>query len=238
MASLPPLPLSPSLDYTLLRQFVETDPTRFVLGPSFINDPIPEDFPFSIEGLPLLADAIHLSSWYVSTTSKSSGKSLRTWLSVSEVYLAWLDRVEAVYADLWREVGIYEAIQLSITPSIADNLLLAATLYFWSPISNVFLFRAGPFTPTLLDVAAIVGLYPHDITLSIAYNPDGVTDFEAHLDLADLVYTKFIHRFAGQFPASVTKKEHTAFIFYWLCYNLLCTHSQKINRDSFRLPLL
>nr|CAD1821591.1 unnamed protein product [Ananas comosus var. bracteatus] len=30
----------------------------------------------------------------------------------------------------------------------------------------------------------------------MAYNPDGVVDFEAHLDLADLAYTKFICRFA------------------------------------------
>nr|CAD1818522.1 unnamed protein product [Ananas comosus var. bracteatus] len=176
-------------------------------------------------------NAIHLSSWYPSTTSKSSGKSLRTWPSVSEVYLAWLDRVEATYVDLWREVGIYEAIQLFRKPPIADNLLLAAALCFWSPVSNVFLFRVGPFTPTLLDVAAIVGLRPHDITLSMAYNPDRVADFEAHLGLTDLADTKFIRRFTGQSPAAVTKKEHTTFLLHWLCHNLFCTRSQKINRD-------
>nr|CAD1821593.1 unnamed protein product [Ananas comosus var. bracteatus] len=65
----------------------------------------------------------------------------------------------------------------------------------------------------------------------MAYNPDGVTDFDVHLYLADLAYTKFIHRFAGQSPASVSKKEHTAFLLYWLCHNLFCTRSQKINRD-------
>nr|CAD1843998.1 unnamed protein product [Ananas comosus var. bracteatus] len=130
MAPLPSLPSSLFLDYTILRKFVEIDPSRFVLGPSFVDDPIPEDFLFSVEGLPLMVDAIHLSSWYVSTTPKSSRKSLRTWPSVSEAYLPWLDRVEASYADLWREVEIYEAIQLSRTPSTADNLLLAAALCF------------------------------------------------------------------------------------------------------------
>nr|CAD1842581.1 unnamed protein product [Ananas comosus var. bracteatus] len=35
MAPLPPLPSFSSLDYTMLRQFVSSDPSRFILGPSF-----------------------------------------------------------------------------------------------------------------------------------------------------------------------------------------------------------
>nr|CAD1825855.1 unnamed protein product [Ananas comosus var. bracteatus] len=138
MAPLPPLSSSSSLDYNLLRQFVSLDPSQFILGSSFTDDPIPEDFPF-----------------------------------------------------------------------LSEELL----------------------TPTLLDVAAIIGLHPHGITLSIAYNPNGVVDFEAHLDITDLAYTKFIRKFAGHYPAAVTKKEHIAFLLYWLCHNLFCTRSQKINRD-------
>lgn len=42
----------------------------------------------------------------------------------------------------------------------------------------------------------------HGVTLSVAYNPDGVDDFEAYHDpKADLAYTKFIRRFVGQSPA-------------------------------------
>nr|CAD1818034.1 unnamed protein product [Ananas comosus var. bracteatus] len=130
MAPLPPLPSSPSLDYTLLRQFVPSEPSRFLLGPSFTDDPAPEDFPFSIKAL-----------------------------------------------------------------------------CFWSSVSNVFLFKVGPFTPTLLNVAAIVGLRPHGITLSMAYNPDGVINFKAHLDLSDLAYTKFTRRFAGTEPFPIIQEE-------------------------------
>nr|CAD1825888.1 unnamed protein product [Ananas comosus var. bracteatus] len=156
MAPLPSLPSSPFLDYTLLRQFVKTDPSQFILGPSFVDDPIPEDFLFLTEGLPLMADAIYLG---------------------------------------------------------------------------------GPFTPTLLDVAAIIGLRPHDITLSIAYNPYGVNDFEAHLDLkVDLIYTKFIHRFADQSSALVTRKEHTTFLLYWLCHNLFCDQS-RFRKNPLPIPL-
>ncbi|XP_020080654.1 uncharacterized protein LOC109704314 [Ananas comosus] len=158
-------------------------------------------------------------------------KSLRTWPSTSEAYLTWLDRVEAAFGDFWQEVGIYEAIQLSRHSPIVDNLLLAAALCFWSPASNVFLFKRGPFTPTLFDVAAITGLRPHGVSISMSYNPDGVSEFEDRLDLNDLAYSKFIRKFAGEFPAPVTKNEHTSFLLYWLCHNLFCTRSQKINRD-------
>lgn len=61
-------------------------------------------------------------------------------------------------------------------------------------------------------MAAIVALRPYNIALSMAYDHDSVTDFEAHLDLADLAYTKFICQIAGQSPAPVTKKEHIAFL--------------------------
>ncbi|XP_020089020.1 uncharacterized protein LOC109710695 [Ananas comosus] len=65
----------------------------------------------------------------------------------------------------------------------------------------------------------------------MAYNSDGVSDFEAHLDLSDLAYSKFLRKFTGESPAPVTRKEHTAFLLYWLCHNLFYTCLQKINRD-------
>nr|CAD1844111.1 unnamed protein product [Ananas comosus var. bracteatus] len=66
----------------------------------------------------------------------------------------------------------------------------------------------------------------------MAYNPHGVSDFEAHLDLNDLAYTKFLRKFAGESPAAVTRKEHTAFLLYWLCHNLLCTRELASSRAS------
>nr|CAD1820383.1 unnamed protein product [Ananas comosus var. bracteatus] len=98
-----------------------------------------------------MAKSIHLHSWY---SSASTGKSLRTWPSVSDAYLDWLDRVEAVYG--------------------------------------------GPLTPTLFDIAAVIGLRPHGVTISMAYNPDGVSDFETHLDLNDLTYSNILCRFLAE----------------------------------------
>lgn len=80
-----------------------------LLDPSFVETLAPENFSLSTDGLFLMVDTIYLHSWYA---LKSSGKSLRTWPSISDAYLVWLERVEESYSNLWREVGIYEAIQL------------------------------------------------------------------------------------------------------------------------------
>nr|CAD1822752.1 unnamed protein product [Ananas comosus var. bracteatus] len=193
MALVPPLPSHPSMDYTILKPFVDSDPSRFILGPSLTEMPAPIDSPFSSDGLPL-RKAIHLQSWY---SSASTGKSLRTWPSTSEAYLTWLHRVEAAFGDFWRERTSY---------------------------------------PTLFDVAAITGLRPHGVSVSMSYNPDGVSDFEDRLDLNDLAYSKFIRKFAGESPALVTKNEHTAFLLYWLCHNLFCTVHRKLIVTLFRSP--
>nr|CAD1820344.1 unnamed protein product [Ananas comosus var. bracteatus] len=65
----------------------------------------------------------------------------------------------------------------------------------------------GPLTPTLFDVAAISGLRPHGVTVSMSYNSDGISDFEDRLDLNDLAYSKFIRKFAAAKPRAA---HHTA----------------------------
>ncbi len=88
----------------------------------------------------------------------------------------------------------------SSSPGLGIELLVAR--------SNVFFFRSGPFTLTLLDVAAITCLRPHGIILSLAFTADGMDEFAPGLDLkTDMVYVKFSKIFAGHGTASVTKEE-------------------------------
>ncbi len=95
---------------------------HFFLGFYFVRIPTEQTFPFVSDGIPLLADKIFLGTW---ASNKSFGRSLRTWPTVSEHYLQWLDRVQAAYRDLWKEVDIFDAIQLSRNAYQADHLLLA-----------------------------------------------------------------------------------------------------------------
>nr|CAD1837788.1 unnamed protein product [Ananas comosus var. bracteatus] len=83
-------------------------------------------------------------------------------------------------------------------PPLSSSPTLDYTILRQFVLSDHFRFiLGGSLTPTLLDVAAIIGLRPHGVTLSVAYNPDGASDFEAHLDLNDLAYTKFLRKFAA-----------------------------------------
>ncbi len=62
-------------------------------------------------------------------------------------------------------MDIFDAIQLSQNTYQADQLLLALILCFWLSRTNTLFFRSGPFTPTLMDVVAIIGICPHGVTL-------------------------------------------------------------------------
>ncbi len=202
---------------------------HFFLGLSFIEDPDKHTFPFLTDGIPLTVDIVFLSSW---PSNMPSGGSLRTWLTVPDTYLQWINRIQAAYEDLWKEIGIFDTIQLSRNAYQADHLLLASALYFWSPRSNTFFFLSDTFTPILIDVAVIIDLPPYGAIISSTFIAEGIDKFDSSLDLkANLAYGKFHKLFIGQGPNRVTKEEHTVFLLYWLCHSLFCIWSQKITRD-------
>ncbi len=201
---------------------------HFIMGLSLIENPKEKTFPFSTDSIPILVNVVFLGTW---SSNKPPGWSLRTWPTVSELYIHWLDRVQGAYAHLWKKLGIFNAIQLSRSSYQADHLLIVSTLCFWSPLSNTF-FHSGPFTPTLLDVNAITSLPPHDAFISYAFTTPGMYKFDTFIDpKANLAYNKFLKLFAGPRHSPVSKDEYTAFLLYWLFHSLFYTWFQKINRD-------
>nr|BBF89831.1 aminotransferase-like [Oryza sativa f. spontanea] len=75
----------------------------------------------------------------------------------------WYKRVSASKQAHWDEIGIGQALALTIANSAKDEPLIAAAAFFWSNTLNAFLFNQGPMTPTLLDIIMITGL---DVTSS------------------------------------------------------------------------
>ncbi|BAH93635.1 Os06g0622600 [Oryza sativa Japonica Group] len=78
-------------------------------------------------------------------------------------WTTWYQRVSASKKVHWDEIGIGQALALTIANSVKDEPLMAATTYFWSNTINAFLFNQGPMTPTLIDITMITGL---DVTSS------------------------------------------------------------------------
>ncbi len=52
---------NPNIDFCLLRP-TEEDPTHFILGPSYVEDPEERTFLFFTDGIPLMADVIFLGT--------------------------------------------------------------------------------------------------------------------------------------------------------------------------------
>ncbi len=66
----------------------------------------------------------------------------------------------------------------------------------------------------------------------VTFTAEGMDEFAPSLDpKTDLSYGKFAKIFTSHGVKPVSKEEHTIFLWYWLCYSLFCTRSQKMNRD-------
>ncbi|BAD53264.1 aminotransferase-like protein [Oryza sativa Japonica Group] len=126
-------------------------------------------------------------------------------------WTTWFKRVSASKRVHWDEIGIGQALDLTIANSAKDEPLMAAASYFWSNTINAFLFNQGPMTPTLIDISMITGL---DVTSSanpMSLNTKNQYDFK----------TKSIGGWSGYVAAymgqgSVTPREHVAFLLMWL----------------------
>nr|BAD22338.1 aminotransferase-like protein [Oryza sativa Japonica Group] len=149
----------------------------------------------------------------------------KSWPSLEKVppeksWTTWFKRVSASKRVHWDEIGIGQALDLTIANSAKDEPLMAAASYFWSNTVNAFLFNQGPMTPTLIDITMITGL---DVTSSanpMSMNTKNQFDFK----------TKSIGGWSGYVAAYigqgfVTPREHVAFLLMWLEKFLFCGSS-------------
>ncbi|BAH91299.1 Os01g0751700 [Oryza sativa Japonica Group] len=126
-------------------------------------------------------------------------------------WTTWYQRVSASKKVHWDEIGIGQALTLTIANSAKDEPLMAAATYFWSNTINAFLFNQGPMTPTLIDITMITGL---DVTSSanpMSMNTKNQFDFKTK-SIGD--WSGYVAAYMGQ--GSVTPREHVAFLLMWL----------------------
>nr|AAU89175.1 hypothetical protein LOC_Os03g43210 [Oryza sativa Japonica Group]ABF97754.1 hypothetical protein LOC_Os03g43210 [Oryza sativa Japonica Group] len=121
------------------------DPTEFIIGET-------NRIPFRLAN-PNLG---HWKNTFKSWPSLEKTSPEKSWVT-------WYKRVSASKQTHWDEIGIGQALALTIANSAKDEPLIAAATYFWSNTINAFLFNKGPMTPTLIDITMITGL---DVTSS------------------------------------------------------------------------
>lgn len=123
-------------------------------------------------------------------------------------YLHWVNRVQAEKGPFWKDMGIFDLIQLLKTKITYNPAMLLSALFFWERATNCFHVPFGVITPTLLDVAAITGLQPcgllyHDLEpqtpISLLAKPGN-----------DFIFSNFI-KIHNPGSGPVTDQEHVAF---------------------------
>nr|BAC65032.1 aminotransferase-like protein [Oryza sativa Japonica Group] len=141
-------------------------------------------------------------------------------LSPDRSWSTWYQRVSASKKVHWDEIGIGQALALTIANSAKDEPLMAAATYFWSNTINAFMFNQGPMTPTLIDITMITGL---DVTSSanpMSMNTWNQFDFKTKSIGG---WSRYVAAYMGQ--GSVTPREHVAFLLMWLEKFLFCGSS-------------
>jgi len=93
-----------------------------------------------------------------------------------------LDKVEKKKEEFWKEIGSFYLIQLSRYGPRYQKPILLVALHFWKTSTNSMHLKCGMLTPTLLDVAAIIGLKP----IGDFFDPDACeSDFFFDFDTDD-----------------------------------------------------
>nr|BAD33905.1 aminotransferase-like protein [Oryza sativa Japonica Group] len=123
---------------------------HYFLGP--IGNPDPTEFIIGeTNRIPFRLANPNLGHW--KNTFKSWPSLKKT--SPEKNWTTWYKRVSASKQTHWDEIGIGQALALTIANSAKDEPLIAAATYFWSNTINAFLFNQGPMTPTLIDITMI-----------------------------------------------------------------------------------
>jgi hypothetical protein len=144
----------------------------------------------------------------------------KSWPSLEKSWPAWYKRMSASKQAHWDEIGISQALALTIANLAKDEPLIAAATYFWSNTLNAFLFNQGPMTPTLLDIIMLTGL---DVTSSAnPMNLNTKSTFEFKTKSIG-GWSGYIAAYMGKGP--ITPREHVAFLLMWLEKFLFCGSS-------------
>ncbi|KAM0974297.1 hypothetical protein ACFX2C_017498 [Malus domestica] len=174
-----------------------------------------------------------------------------SWPSTTTSWAAWVVRMERLFGEQWKALGLYDAILLSSMEIVPDKELLQAALCFWCSATNTMVLPLGPIGPTVLDITAILGTsatgIPVDATLSgHPSNIDLKTLFDrrafetlnrdGHIPSKEDIQklhknlcnynTLYLH-FAGRGEEDLREGEHEAFLFYWYNKYVCCTKSNK-----------
>nr|KYP50818.1 hypothetical protein KK1_027383 [Cajanus cajan] len=113
--------------------------------------------------------------------------------------------------------------------------MLLSAIFFWNRETRAFEFPCGFVCPTLLDVAAIIGLAPTRDRLHPDLFEEEILIKETSISWEKKTYLAFINAHMGQGNTPVSTLEHIAFLMYWLSACVFCTPSLQVPKYYYIL---
>ena len=107
--------------------------------------------------------------------------------------------------------------------------MLLAALHFWEGSTNTFHTKCGMMTPTLLDLAALIGVKPARKVFNLTDHEPIPIKFDVG-ESRHPTYANFIN-YHHRDSDDVSDKEHVAFLTLWLSRFVFCSRSMQIAKQ-------
>lgn len=103
-------------------------------------------------------------------------------------YIKWLDKVERRKSHYWKDLGIYDLIQLSRVGLPYNPHMLIASMCFYDTSTNTFQLPYVMITLTLFDIVSITGIRPTRLDFDLTK----VTRIDLAFTFSRITYNYFI----------------------------------------------
>ncbi|GJN18651.1 hypothetical protein PR202_gb05832 [Eleusine coracana subsp. coracana] len=171
-------------------------------------------------------------------TSAEPRLSFRGWLGAPRHWDLWVAKLRPIHVDLWRRLGIHDAVLSSTCRFRRDASALLHLASFWCPRTNTFAFPWGEATVSLHDITLLAGFPANGAPVPAPLAPEWAPD-EAALNGVRLGFNRSACKKAHH-SAWVKhfltddgdqEHEHAAFLALWLTRFVLPGHPESTMRQ-------
>lgn len=134
-------------------------------------------------------------------------------------------------SDTWKSKGIYDLIQLLRYGLPYCQNMMVSSFYFWESTTNTFQLPCGMVTPTLFDIATIIGLRPTGEN----FDPNESDKDTINFNINCAIFGKYIEDYHVTNIDEIFDEEHITFLALWLSRFIFCCKSLKVAKRYLTL---
>ncbi|GKV15287.1 hypothetical protein SLEP1_g26085 [Rubroshorea leprosula] len=150
-------------------------------------------------------------------------------------WVDWIDSLEPDFGQIWRDVGLFEFIQLTKCRCNMDKPVLGSALLFWFGSFNCFHFPCGAMSVSLFDVSSLTGLpCTGEEILALLTLPPGV-EYNAELKPSYPAFVRFAYDKSK--PVTVSADEHISFLLTLICKYIVCSAGKGPTKEFIPLAV-